>query len=110
MDQLIDAARSTRWGVRDSSLLLRMFSHGLRVHEATEMKWTQLDLDIRVFRVHKKNGRGRPRAHLGKRFRLFSLTHGPYAPPRFIVRHGNATRRLRRRSSLRQCACDRSPL
>jgi integrase len=33
IDKMIDAARSTRWGVRDSTLLLLMFSHGLRVQE-----------------------------------------------------------------------------
>lgn len=59
IDKLIDAARSTRWGVRDSTLLLMMFSHGLRVREATELKWKQLDLDNRVFHVvRRKNGRG----------------------------------------------------
>jgi type 1 fimbriae regulatory protein FimB/type 1 fimbriae regulatory protein FimE len=58
IDKMIDAARSTRWGVRDSTLLLLMFSHGLRVQEATDLKWRQLDLDNRVFHVlRKKNGR-----------------------------------------------------
>jgi site-specific recombinase XerD len=59
VDRLIDAARSTRWGVRDSTLLLMMFSHGLRVSEACELKWKQLDLENRVFHVERlKNGRG----------------------------------------------------
>jgi site-specific recombinase XerD len=59
VDRLIAAARSTRWGIRDSTLLLMMFSHGLRVREACELKWKQLDLDNHVFHVERrKNGRG----------------------------------------------------
>jgi type 1 fimbriae regulatory protein FimB/type 1 fimbriae regulatory protein FimE len=54
IDQLIDAARSTRWGIRDSTLLLMMFSHGLRVREATDLKWKQLDLENRVFHVVRR--------------------------------------------------------
>jgi len=46
-------------GVRDSTLLLMMFSHGLRVREVTELRWKQLEVDNRVLHVvRKKNGRG----------------------------------------------------
>jgi integrase len=59
VDRLIAAACSTRWGVRDSTLLLMMFSHGLRVREASELKRKHLDLKNRVFHVERrKNGRG----------------------------------------------------
>jgi type 1 fimbriae regulatory protein FimB/type 1 fimbriae regulatory protein FimE len=79
IDQLIDAARSTRWGVRDSTLLLMMFSHGLRVKEATELKWRQVDLDNRVFHVWRaKNGRGGDQRLRGREVRALRALRRHY--------------------------------
>jgi type 1 fimbriae regulatory protein FimB/type 1 fimbriae regulatory protein FimE len=81
IDKLIDAARSTRWGVRDSTLLLMMFSHGLRVREAVDLKWKQLDLENRVFHVvRKKNGRDGDQRLRGSEIRALRKLQRKYPP------------------------------
>ena len=57
VESLIGAARKGRYGLRDSTLLLMMFSHGLRLTEALELRWHHLDLDHGILHLkRKKNG------------------------------------------------------
>jgi integrase len=42
-DRLIKAARKGRYGQRDATLILIMARHGLRVTEAVDLKWDQID-------------------------------------------------------------------
>jgi integrase len=53
---LIDAARKGRWGQRDSTLLLLMFSHGLRLSEALRLRWNHFDLDRGILHVKRIKG------------------------------------------------------
>jgi integrase len=41
--RLMDAARKGRWGHRDATLILVMMRHGLRVTEAIDLRWDQVD-------------------------------------------------------------------
>ena len=43
LNQLIKAARKSRYGQRDSTLILIMARHGLRVTEAVDLRWDQVD-------------------------------------------------------------------
>lgn len=58
VDKLIDAARrSGRNGSRDSAMILLMYRHGLRVSEAIDLRWDQIDFEtgrLHVWRL--KNG------------------------------------------------------
>jgi integrase len=57
VERLIEAARKGRWGLRDSTLLLMLFSHGLRLVEALRLRWNYLDLDQGVLHLRRlKNG------------------------------------------------------
>jgi type 1 fimbriae regulatory protein FimE len=58
MDRLLDAAgTSGRHGARDRTLLLLMYRHGLRVSEATGLRWEQVDLKAGHLAVQRlKNG------------------------------------------------------
>jgi integrase len=57
VERLIEAARKGRWGLRDSTLLLMLFSHGLRLVEALRLRWNHLDLDHGVLHLRRlKNG------------------------------------------------------
>ena len=57
IDKLIEAAKSTRNGHRDATMILIAYRHGLRASELCDLQWTQVhlngaNLDIR----RRKNG------------------------------------------------------
>lgn len=58
VEELIKAAKvKTRHGYRNSTLILVMFSHGLRAGEVVNLKWSQVDLKQSILHVQRlKNG------------------------------------------------------
>jgi type 1 fimbriae regulatory protein FimB/type 1 fimbriae regulatory protein FimE len=57
LNQLIKAARKGRYGLRDATLILIMARHGLRVTEAVDLKWDQVDFAKGHLHVRRlKNG------------------------------------------------------
>src|SRR5215471_16538103 len=57
LDRLIKAARKGRHGQRDATLILIMARHGLRVTEAVDLHWDQVDLSKGHLHVRRlKNG------------------------------------------------------
>jgi type 1 fimbriae regulatory protein FimB/type 1 fimbriae regulatory protein FimE len=57
VESLIAAARKGRYGLRDSTLLRMLYTHGLRLTEALGLHWHHLDLDDGILHVNrKKNG------------------------------------------------------
>jgi integrase len=43
LEKLIKDARNARYGQRDATLMLLMARHGLRVTEAVDLRWDQID-------------------------------------------------------------------
>jgi type 1 fimbriae regulatory protein FimB/type 1 fimbriae regulatory protein FimE len=43
LEKLIKAGRNGRYGRRDATLMLLMARHGLRVTEAIDLRWDQVD-------------------------------------------------------------------
>src|SRR6266853_227505 len=56
VEKLIEAARKNRYGHRDSTLILVLFSHGLRIEEGLQTHWHQFDLEQGVFHVKRSKG------------------------------------------------------
>ena len=57
LNQLIKAARKGRYGQRDATLILLIARHGLRVTEAIDLKWDQVDFSKGHLHVRRlKNG------------------------------------------------------
>jgi type 1 fimbriae regulatory protein FimE len=57
MDRLLAGAGAGRHGDRDRTLLPIMYRHGLRVSEATSLRWDQVDLKSGLLHVQRlKNG------------------------------------------------------
>jgi type 1 fimbriae regulatory protein FimB/type 1 fimbriae regulatory protein FimE len=54
--RLLKAARGNRYGLRDHTLILLAYTHGLRVCEALWSRWQDFDLNTGVFHVHRLKG------------------------------------------------------
>src|SRR5213595_1150276 len=54
LDKLIKAARKGRYGRRDATLMLIMARHGLRVTEAVDLRWDQVDFAKGHLHVKRK--------------------------------------------------------
>ena len=57
IEKLIKAAKEGRWGLRDATLIMVAYRHGLRAKEATELEWSQVEFgrsaSLHVRRVKK---------------------------------------------------------
>ena len=56
LDKLIKAARKGRYGQRDATLILIMARHGLRVTEAVDLRWDQVDFSKGHLHVRRLKG------------------------------------------------------
>jgi type 1 fimbriae regulatory protein FimB/type 1 fimbriae regulatory protein FimE len=48
VDKLIEAAKSNRWGQRDSTMILIAFRHGLRASELCDLQWSDVEFESAV--------------------------------------------------------------
>ena len=62
VERLQDAARTNRWGHRDSTMVLVAYRHGLRVSELADLRWDQLDMETATLHVRRVK-RGTPSTH-----------------------------------------------
>ena len=56
LDKLIKAGRKGRYGRRDATLILLMARHGLRVTEAIDLRWDQVDFTKGHLHVRRLKG------------------------------------------------------
>ena len=56
LNKLISAARKGRYGHRDATLILLMARHGLRVTEAVDLQWDQIDFTRAHLHVRRLKG------------------------------------------------------
>jgi integrase len=54
VQMLTEAARKGRYGLRDSTLLLMLFSHGLRLTEALRLTFREVDLDRGILHIKRR--------------------------------------------------------
>ena len=57
LEKLIKATRKGRYGRRDATLMLLMARHGLRVTEAIDLRWDQIDFSKGHFAREAAQGR-----------------------------------------------------
>ena len=63
IEKLIKAAKDGRWGLRDSTLIMVAYRHGLRAKEAAELEWSQVEFG-RSASLHVRRAKnGRPSVH-----------------------------------------------
>jgi len=93
----MDAARSgSRYGHRDSTMILIAYRHGLRASELCDLQWSQVDFNNRTLRVRRRK-QGSPGTHplqddetralrrlqRGRTFVFLTERDGPMTPKAF---------------------------
>lgn len=53
VEQLLAVARSNRYGLRDSSMILLTYRHGFRVSELNDLRWDQIDFATATLHVRR---------------------------------------------------------
>ncbi len=53
VDQLISAAKLSRYGLRDSTLILLSYRHGLRVNEVVSLTWGDIDFNTGSIHINR---------------------------------------------------------
>jgi type 1 fimbriae regulatory protein FimB/type 1 fimbriae regulatory protein FimE len=56
VEAMIKATRDTRYPERNSTMILLMFRHGLRVSEAIALRWAQIDFKTGLLHVNRLKG------------------------------------------------------
>lgn len=90
VEKLIKAAKTTMHPVRNQTLILMMYLHGLRAGEAVNLKWDQINYDLGTIHIVRNKG-GMPSTHpiRAREMRLLrklqKMTSGPYV----FVRYDN---------------------
>jgi integrase len=61
--RLSEAAKDGRWGLRDATLIMVAYRHGLRAKEAAELEWTQVEFGRNAALHVRRAKRGKPAVH-----------------------------------------------
>jgi integrase len=57
IETLVEAAKANRHGLRDATMILVAFRHGLRAAEVCDLRWNQVDFEAAILHVRRvKNG------------------------------------------------------
>ena len=111
-ERLIKAARDGRYGLRDATLILLAYRHGLRAVEICDLEWSQVEFGRNATLHVRRAKNGKPSAHplRGDEIRALRELHrqfpdsgfvfatergGPFTPDavnRLIKRHWGARR------------------
>jgi integrase len=61
-DRLIEAAKNNRYGLRDATMILVAYRHGLRASEICCLEWSAIDFSRAEMHIHRAKG-GKPSVH-----------------------------------------------
>jgi len=62
VERLLRATRNNRWALRDATMILVAYRHGLRASELTDLRWDQIDFATATLHVRRVK-RGSPSTH-----------------------------------------------
>jgi type 1 fimbriae regulatory protein FimB/type 1 fimbriae regulatory protein FimE len=74
IEKLIKAAKDGRWGLRDSTLIIVAYRHGLRAVEACQLEWSQVEFGRNAALHVTRAKKGKPSVHPIKGEELRMLT------------------------------------
>jgi integrase len=93
VEALIEAAKRNRYGLRDATMMLVAYRHGLRVSELVDLRWDQIDFTKATLAVRRAK-QGTPATHpvLGdelRALRRLQREHEPKTPLVFTSERGS---------------------
>ena len=91
VEQLIEAAKTNRYGHRDATMLLVAFRHGLRASELCSLEWSQVDFAGATLHVRRvKNGKAATHPIRGDEIRALRKLQreAPKSPFVFVSERG----------------------
>lgn len=62
VERLIETAKGNRWGLRDATMILVAYRHGLRSSELVDLRWDQVDFATATLHVRRAK-KGTPSTH-----------------------------------------------
>jgi integrase len=94
--RLMNAARKSRWGHRDATMVLVAYRHGLRASELVDLRWEQVDFRTATLHVRRVK-QGTPNTHpiLGDELRALRRLQRSPSPQRALrYFHASVCQRL----------------
>ena len=81
VERLMEAAKGNRWGLRDATMVLVGYRHGLRAAELVDLRWDQVDFEKATLHVRRVK-QGTPSTHpiLGDELRALRRLQRDQAP------------------------------
>jgi hypothetical protein len=81
VERLIEAVKGNRWGLRDATMVLVAYRHGLRAAELVDLRWDQVDFETATLHVRRVK-QGTPSTHpiLGDELRALRRLQRDQAP------------------------------
>ncbi len=93
VEKLTAAAKHNRYGLRDATMILLAYTHGLRVSELVDLRWEQVDLATQTLHVRRVK-KGTPAVHPfrdgneGRALRKLQQDQEPKSPYVFTSERG----------------------
>src|SRR5450631_3338340 len=91
VEKLIEAAKGNRYGLRDATMILVAYRHGLRASEVCDLRWEQIDWNSAALHVRRvKNGKPSTHPVRGDELRPLRklLREAPNSPFMFVSERG----------------------
>jgi integrase len=102
IERLIKAAKEGRWSLRDATLIMVAYRHGLRAKEACELEWSQVEFGRSASLHVRRAKKGKPSVHpiRGDELRMLTALRKEYPDSAATSSPPSAARHLRRMRSI----------
>ena len=86
IERLIKAAKEGRWSLRDATLIMVAYRHGLRAKEACELEWSQVEFGRSASLHVRRAKKGKPAVHPihGDELRMLTALRKEYPDSRYV--------------------------
>jgi integrase len=86
IEKLLKAAKAGRWSLRDTTLVMVAYRHGLRAKEAAELEWSQVEFGRNASLHVRRAKKGKPAVHpiRGDELRMLTALRKEYPDSAYV--------------------------